>query len=174
MNLMKLKFRDFTWPDNPAELKVTYGNHVREIPRLYGQSRTENLGSYKRKIKGRGFFTGTDCMAVFEALQEAFSAGTGFLQLPGQKPFQAVMDELVLLRAEGENLLEYSFSFAECAAEEKQAAGTVCTAKAGESLWDYAYLYGCEIEALIARNPHIPYIGSLREGERVMLQCIPQ
>ena len=36
-------------------------------------------------------------------------------------------------------------------------------------LWDYASRWGCSMEELIQKNPHIRDICDLKEGERVVI-----
>ena len=107
-------------------------------------------------------------MDQWRALEALFAqGGAGSLQLPGQEPFWAVMDSLKLLGEPGKDLVKYSFGFTEHQAGEPYRGQEVRRAAAGESLWDYAWRHGWDMEALRRANPHIRDIADLKEGEEV-------
>lgn len=168
MNLMGMRFKDFTWQNNPTALTVTDSRNVREALMPYAGTKTVDLGRQKRKVTGEGYFTGEDCWDTWTALRNTYSqGGPGSLQLPGQEPFLAVMDSLKLAGAAGKNLVKYAFSFTEYRSGEEYRGQGVHRAAAGESLWDYAWKYGRTVEELLAANPDIRDIGCLKEGEKV-------
>lgn len=170
MNLMGMRFREFTWRDNPVSLRVTSVRQLVEASVPYGESRAEDLGRRARRITGEGYFSGEDCMENWNGLQAAFfQKGPGMLQLPGVPPFWAWMDSLELIGAQGKNLVRYAFSFTEWEGKAAFSGSGVYTAQAGESLWDYASRWGCSMEELIQKNPHIRDICDLKEGERVVI-----
>ncbi len=170
MNLMGMRFKDFTWPNNPTTLTVSDSRSVRETLLPYAGTRTVDLGRQKRKVTGEGYFTGEDCWDRWNALRDAYSQdGPGNLQLPGQEPFLAVMDSLKLIGAAGKNLVKYAFSFTEYRSGETYKGEGTHRAAAGESLWDYAWKYGRTVEELTAANPEIRDVGCLKEGEEVRL-----
>lgn len=167
-NLMGMRFRDFTWRDNPTSLTVGDSRNLKETVLPYAGTRTEDLGRQKRKVTGEGYFSGEDCWDRWNALHKEYvRGGPGSLQLPGQEPFPAVMDSLKLLGAAGKNLVKYAFSFTECGAVSEWDGGGVHRAKAGESLWDYSFRFGRSVEELRLANPQIRDIGRLSEGEEV-------
>lgn len=168
MNLMTMGFKGFTWQVNPTTLRLELGRNLRETALPYVGSRLEDLGKKKRRVSGEGYMIGKECMAQWQALGAAFAqGGAGYLQLPGQKPFLAVMEELKLLGEPGENALRYSFAFVESLGDEDAGEGRVFYAAAGESLWDYAWRHHCDIGALRAANQHIRDIACLEQGEEV-------
>lgn len=168
MNLIGMRFRDYTWRNNPTALTVSAGRNVRETALPYAGSRMEDLGESKRRIAGEGYFTGEDCWDQWNTLREVFSrGGPGSLQLPGQEPFPAVMDSLKLIGAAGKNLVKYAFTFTEYGAGERYDGAGTHVAEAGESLWDYAYRYNRSVEELREANPDIRDIARLRAGEEV-------
>lgn len=170
MNLMQMRFKDFTWRDNPTELNLALERNVRETVLPFVGSRTSDLGAAKRRVTGEGWFSGEDCLTQWQALEKVFSqGGAGSLQLPGQEPFFAVMDGLKLLGESGEGLIHYSFSFLEYRCGEAYTGEGEHFAAAGESLWDYAHLYSKDIERLRAANPHIRDIACLGANERVVI-----
>ncbi len=168
MNLMGMRFKDFTWRDNPTSLTVSESRNLRETDLPYAGSRAEDLGEKKRKVSGEGYFAGEDCWEQWNALRSVYSQkGPGSLQLPGQEPFLAVMDGLKLVGAAGKNLVKYGFSFTEYRSGESPNGAGIHRAAAGESLWDYAWRYGRDVEELRAANPDLRDIGALKEGEEV-------
>ena len=114
MRLMGMRFKDFTWKDNPVSLRVAHARRVGEVNVPYGESKAEELGPQRRNVTGEGYFAGEDCMEAWAGLQRAFSQkGPGLLQLPGVEPFWALMDSLELVGAQGKDLVRYTFSFTE-------------------------------------------------------------
>lgn len=170
MYLMGMRFREFTWRDNPVSLQVSASRNVVETQVPYGRSRAEELGSQRRKITGEGYFSGKDCMTSWEGLQQAFSQkGPGLLQLPGLTPFWAVMDGLSLIGAQGKDLVRYTFSFTEWKSQQPFPGTGVYEAQAGESLWEYAWKWGRSVEELVKANPQIRDIDDLQQGEKVVI-----
>lgn len=169
MRLMGMRFRDFTWRENPVSLRVECLRDVGEAPVPYGLSQAEDLGLRRRRVTGEGCFAGEDCMERWRALQRAYAQpGPGLLQLPGVAPFWALMERLELKGAPGRDLVGYGFSFVECRGK-APAAGQVFSAQAGETLWDWANRAGLPVEKLVEANPHIRDIGKLEEGEKVRI-----
>lgn len=168
MNLMTMGFKGFTWQVNPTALKLELGRNLRETALPFAGSRLEDLGQKKRRVRGEGYFTGPEALAQWQALGEAFaSGGAGYLQLPGQAPFLAVMEELKLLGEPGGGAVHYSFAFTEYKGGAAYRGGRTHKAAAGESLWDYAWRYRVGIEELHRANLHIRDIACLEQGEEV-------
>ena len=170
MRLMTMRFKGFTWKDNPVSLRVENLRQVQETKIPYGDSQAEELGRQRRKVTGEGYFTGEGCMEDWNGLQAAFAQkGPGILQLPGVTPFWALMDSLELVGSQGQDLVRYTFSFTEWGAQPEFSGSGRYRAKAGQSLWDYANQWGIPVEELVARNPQIQDIGQLKEGEEVLV-----
>lgn len=168
MNLMTMRFKGFTWRVNPTALNVEHVRNLRETSLPFAGTRMVDLGLKKRRVTGEGAFIGEDCMEQWNRLEAIFiQGGPGSLQLPGQEPFDAVMDGLKLLGREGSGQVRYSFSFMESRAGEPFAGQGVHYAQAGESLWDYAGRYSWDIEELRRANLHIRDIAELGQNEEV-------
>ena len=73
MRLMGMRFKDFTWKDNPVSLRVAHARRVGEVNVPYGESKAEELGPQRRNVTGEGYFAGEDCMEAWAGLQRAFS-----------------------------------------------------------------------------------------------------
>jgi len=166
VNLMTMRFKDFTWRINPTQLYVECARNLKETLLPFQGGEAVDLGPKKRRVSGVGYFTGEDCAGQWRRLEALLAeGGPGYLQLPGQAPFLAVLDNLKLLGEAGGGLVKYSFAFTEYKAGARYLG--VRYAVAGESLWDYAGRFGWDIEALRAANPHIRDIADLKEGEEV-------
>lgn len=170
MHLMTMGFKGLAWKVNPTALKLEMARNLRETALPFADSRLVDLGAKKRRVRGEGYFTGPDCLQQWQALGAAFAeGGAGYLQLPGQAPFLAVMEELRLLGEPGEEVVHYSFVFTESKGGKSYKGGRVHKAAAGESLWDYAWRYRRDIEDLRRANLHIRDIACLEQGEEVVV-----
>lgn len=170
MRLMGMRFREFTWRDNPVSLRVENLREILETIAPFGESRAQELSSRVRKVTGEGYFAGEDCWEQWNGLQRAYvQKGPGMLQLPGLTPFPAWMDRLELLGVQGKNLVRYAFSFTERASKPAYQGQGVYAAQEGESLWDYANRWGLPVERLVECNGHLRDICCLKEGERVIV-----
>ena len=141
MNLMTMQFGSFVFPVNPTELKLERACLLRETVGVDGEERVEAVGKRKARVVGTGHFTGENAMAVYRELEALFGE-TETLYLPGHRPF-------------------------ETAGKSEAVSGRTYRAKAGESLWDYAYFTGVSIDRLAENNRHIACIAALKDGEEV-------
>ena len=153
MNLMTMQFGSFVFPVNPTELKLERACLLRETMGVDGEERVEAVG--KR-----------NAMAVYRELEALFGE-TETLYLPGHRPFEAVLSELALIGVPEKNTVPYTFAFVETAGKSEAVSGRTYRAKAGESLWDYAYFTGVSIDRLAENNRHIACIAALKDGEEV-------
>lgn len=165
-NLMAMRFGAFEFPVNPAELKVAHRALLRESVAPGGAEQVQRVGAYKRRVSGKGYFTGETAMADYLRLEALFGT-VQTLFLPGRAPFEAVLSELSLLGVEAKQVVGYSFQFVETGGAPSGLSGRTYRARGGESLWDYAYFSGAPIDALVKANRHIACIGALQEGEEV-------
>lgn len=166
MNLMQMRFRDFVFPMNPETLNVELLGLLRESVSPFGETAVERVGAYKKRVTGKGYFTGERAMEQYLALEALFGV-PGTLFLPGRKPFEAVLNALSLIGVQDKNVVAYSFTFVETAGREAGLSGRTYIAKGGESLWDYAYFAGVPIDAMVAANRHVGCVAALEAGEEV-------
>lgn len=167
-NLMKMRFGDFEFPVNPAELQVELAALLRESVSAQGGTQVQPVGVRKKRVRGKGFFTGEEAMVDYLRLEGQFGE-PHTLFLPGRRPFEAVLSELTLSGVQEKNVVAYSFTFVETAGKAEGVSGRTYTAKGGESLWDYAYFSGVSIDRLAAANCHLACIASLAPGEKVYI-----
>ncbi|MGN0478865.1 MAG: hypothetical protein ACI4GO_05495 [Hominenteromicrobium sp.] len=165
-NLMTMCFGDFEFPFNPAELQVELAALLRERVSVQGETCVQPVGMRRKRVRGKGFFTGEQAMADYLRLEALFGE-THTLFLPGRRPFEAVLSELTLSGVQEKNVVAYSFCFVETAGTVQSVSGQTYLAKGGESLWDYAYFTGVPIDRLAAANRHLACIASLAPGEEV-------
>lgn len=165
---MKLRFGDFEFPTNPAQLHIELRALLRESVSVCGETAVHAVGQRKKRVRGSGAFTGEDAEAVYRALETLFGE-EHTLFLPGREPIKAVLSELMRSEVQEKNAVGYSFVFTETAGGQKGASGRTYLAKAGESLWDYAYFAGVPIDALVKANRHIACITELKAGEAVKI-----
>lgn len=169
--MIAISFGEFSWQVNPTELTVQYERETSErvLPgkgALLGAS-----GRKLRKVSGKGCFAGAERGEQFASLEELFLGGAAkTLILPGIRPFSASFTALEEVQLGGDELITYRFTFLETAArEEKILPESILTEAEGESLWEIAYRWGREIEALAEKNRHLPNIGWIGKGERIWL-----
>lgn len=171
MNLMTMQFGSFVFPVNPTELKLERACLLRETVGVDGEERVEAVGKRKARVAGKGHFTGENAMAVYRELEALFGE-TDTLYLPGHRPFEAVLSELALIGVPEKNTVPYTFAFVETAGKSEAVSGRTYRAKAGESLWDYAYFTGVSIDRLAENNRHIACIAALKKDGAVLFDGI--
>ena len=168
MNLMTMSYKDFLFPQNPTELQIREERTVKEAALPLAGAALWDLGAKKRRVTGEGYFTGPDCWETWSRLRALFArGGPGALRLPGQEPFRAVLESLKLTGVSGKDLVKYAFTFVETESLPAFTGRGVYTARAGESLWDYARRFDRAVEDLLAANPQVRDLDDLPEGEEV-------
>ena len=80
---VRMRFGGFVFPNDPASVQVTHRGMIRETVAADGTARTERVGVYKRRVTGKGCFTGESAMEQYRALEELFGE-SGTLFLPGR------------------------------------------------------------------------------------------
>ena len=71
-NLMAMRFGAFEFPVNPAELKVAHRALLRESVAPGGAEQVQRVGAYKKRVSGKGYFTGETAMADYLRLEALF------------------------------------------------------------------------------------------------------
>lgn len=165
-NLMQMRFCGFAFPVNPSALSVELSGVLRETVSPLSGAVLQQVETRKKRVSGKGYFTGENAMADYLRLEALFGA-VGTLFLPGRKPFSAVLNELKLVGVEDKNVVCYEFTFTETDEKPAGLSGMVYRAAGGESLWDYAALTGVSVEDLAANNRHLPCITELSAGDEV-------
>lgn len=172
MRFAPMRFGGMSLRHNPAKLRISGSESVKEYRSPCCKADSVSLGRELRRITGEGEFSGADCIAQYQALEKLLlRAERAKLALPHMQPLYAYLRELELTAKPADDVLSYRFEFVEAQSPRPDHRGTVCclTVSQGESLWDIAYAYGVPIERLTALNPQIPFIDELDEGERVRI-----
>lgn len=165
-NAVKMRFGSFVFPNDPTSIQVTHRGMIRESVMADGSAKAERVGAYRRRVTGKGCFTGADAMENYRALEAMFGESCT-LFLPGRIPFEATLSELTLSGIRERDTVSYSFTFIETGDVPTGLSGRTYLAKEGENLWDYAYFAGVSIDAMAEANPQIGCIAALQAGEVV-------
>ena len=112
--MANLKFRMFTWPENPE----TFGIRAVMSP-MYtiandGTISYQGMGPLCRVITGRGVFCGSKAVSNFNALSVIMATGeVGDLVHPQWGTIRAYLTELEMDQESREGYIAYSFTFRE-------------------------------------------------------------
>ncbi len=110
----KLKFRMFTWPENPEEYKIVAQCVPKFAPGENGGIVFMDLEPMSRVISGRGVFTGPDAVDDFNALAVIMNTRTkGELVHPIWGTSEVYLTDLVLEQESRPEYVVYSFQFRE-------------------------------------------------------------
>ena len=168
-----MKFKSFTWPNNPSSIELISKNNVKEIQVPYSGCVLQNFGLYPRRITGKGEFFGKASSENFSDLQTLFKeGGEGMLNIPGIEPMQAVFKKLVMLEKSSPDNIEYEFEFVEnisSSGKNEIADEKYCTCETDQSFWNIAAKYDIAIDELMKLNPAAKNPWDIFAGERVRI-----
>ena len=173
MNNSNMRFKDFVWPINPAEISFSTQNTIKELNLLYGGCILQNLGRQPKIIKGRGSFTGENAFFWFNELEKMLNDGTsGILLISGVAPCCAIFKKLDMLGQPSKNTIDYEFTFIEDIGEVRSDTGESCyiLISDGQNLWHISNSYGISIENLMSLNPTIPSPWEVNQGDVVRIK----
>lgn len=152
----KMSYKDFIFPVNPHLIKISHRRKASNQKLPYGKSAVSDLGICSRIISGEGEFCGENCIRDFMSLKAVMDrGGGGMLYIPSQSPVYAVFESLELTAGDTSGVIGYSFRFVESFENESEDTDYVISGNGSSSLWDIAYEYGADINALVRLNPHI-------------------
>ena len=83
-NLMSMRFGTFEFPFNPAELKVAHRALLRESILPGGGEQVQRVGAYKRRVSGKGYFTGDAATEDYLRMESLFGT-VQTLFMPGRE-----------------------------------------------------------------------------------------
>lgn len=176
--LAAMKFKDYTWPNNPRTFEVSSSREVRSHKLPFSGFVIQDMGKNRRVFKGEGEFAGEDAYESFRRLTEVFDEGSaGILTHPVWQPVRACFVRLELIEEPGENYLRYGFEFWECP-EPESSGETEMTGLEhlfhdvlnGESLGDIALGRGVTVDALLTLNPQVRNPSILSAGSRIRIR----
>lgn len=176
MKLSPMRYKNYTWPNNPETYAISFERSVAEHKIPYGRSFLQDLGMGCRRMEGEGEFFGDNAYAEFKKLATVFyEGGAGTLVHPVWQTTNAYFTKLELSQKPLRNYVRYRFAFVEPVevksdlTETAAESGGVHTVRRGETLWGIARKYGTSVNALLARNPQIKNPNLIYPGEKVSI-----
>ncbi len=172
MGIPMTRFDGVFFSHDPKTLKITRKNDVKNERLASGKLLSGNILQGPVKITGTGELYGENCARDFTKLMNAYAKRkASVLSVPYVGAVRAVLTELSMLCEPKAGYIGISFAFDSVHGGEKPKVKNAPyrTAEENEDLWDIAYEEGMSINELTALNPHIRFIDSLNEGERVRL-----
>ena len=168
---MKMKFKDFEFPSNPAVIKTKLSANVREAPLFDSDSAVYNVSRNAAVISGQGSLWGEErfnASSLLKRLQQ--SSGAGWLFLPDGSCYNAFFTALTLEEDAKKGCVSYSFSFTEnCFHTKEEHDFGFTLAREGENMFDIAHRCGVPIETLMRLNDiKTPF--DLAQGDKVVLK----
>lgn len=110
----KLKYKFWTWPENPETFLIEAVRSPMYTVAEDGTISYEGLGPLCRIITGKGVFHGVDATGNFNALAVIMATGTvGDLVHPKWGTIKAYLTGLKMEEESRENCIVYSFTFRE-------------------------------------------------------------
>lgn len=192
MELSPMRYKTFTWPNNPRTYTIEYRRTMANHKVPFGRYHLQDLGLVRRVMKGEGEFVGEDAYEQFMALASVFyTEGPGVLVHPVWQMVNAYFVELSLVQEPRRDYVRYTFTFWEnydgYGAGATEAAPSAQTETAspsrkreseqvwhtvvkGESLWRIARDYGVELKEVISLNPEIKNPNLIHPGEKVRVK----
>lgn len=108
----KLRFKDWTWPQNPTEYHQQYLREPVYEKNAANQQEFKGLGPLKKVITGSGVFTGPNAGSDFQELAALVTeSNTGLLEHPVLGAEAAYFTELELTQVPRADYLAYRFTF---------------------------------------------------------------
>lgn len=171
MAAMKMRFKDFEFPSNPAVIKTELSANVRENSLFESDSAVYNISRNAAVISGKGCFWGEErftASALLKKLQS--SSDAGWLFLPDGSCFNAFFTALTVEEDAKKDCVFYSFSFTEnCLHKKEEYDFGFTLAQENENMFDIAHRCGVPIETLMRLNDFkTPF--SIKAGDRVVLK----
>ncbi|MCI8619287.1 MAG: hypothetical protein HFG44_04355 [Oscillospiraceae bacterium] len=112
--MTKMKFKTFTWPNNPERYEVEFVRPIEYRKNDAGQEVFAGLGGNCRTMKGFGVFVGSSAYADFKKLEALLYENTaGTLIHPVWQSSKVFFTRLKLVQEPVENYVAYEFTFQE-------------------------------------------------------------
>ena len=152
--MIRLKYKDFEFPQNPAEISVEKSKEISERSLLSAGSAVEEIAQTAAKITASGRFFGSAARSAAARLSALYDdSGAGELYLPDGEYYRAYFTDLQLKQNAAEGAVEYSVSFVQDKGGGCYRAGrSFVFAKDGENCFDIAYANQVPVEDIIELN----------------------
>lgn len=169
--MIKLKYKDFEFEQNPAEISVEKSKEISERSLLSAGSAVEEIAQKAARITVNGRFYGAhsgENAAKLAALYE--DDGAGELTLPDGRYFKAYFTSLSLNQNAAENSAQYKLCFTEESPGNcYKRLRSYVFAKADENCFDIAYANSVKLEDIIELNGFkTPF--DVQEGQKVRIR----
>lgn len=169
--MIRLKYKDFEFEQNPAEISVEKSKDISERSLLSAGSAVEEIAQKAAQITVSGNFYGADSgknAAKLAALYE--DDGAGELILPDGRFFKAYFTSLSLNQNAAQNSVQYKLGFTEengggCYKRQR----SYVFAKADENCFDIAHANSVKLEDIMKlNNLKTPF--DVQEGQKVRIR----
>lgn len=169
--MIKMKFKDFEFPANPAVIKTELSENISEKPIFDNGSAVYNISHNAARICCIGSFWGDERSMFAQQLKMLHDSSTaGWLFLPDGSCWRAFLSELVFTDDAKKNCVSYSVSFIEeNSSKADQYDFGFTYALENENMFDIAFRCGKSIEALMQLNDYEnPFC--VKNGDKVVLK----
>ncbi|MDE5996348.1 MAG: hypothetical protein K2G56_05455 [Eubacterium sp.] len=169
--MIKMKFEDFEFPNNPLFIKTEMAQRMNERCVLNGKSKIFPVSDRATVIKADGCFWGEDgADASFKLKILMKSRKAGWLFLPDGSCYNAYLSSLDIQEDAKKSCISYSISFIEKSNDKKSEYPFEFTyAEENETMFDIAFRCDKSIERLMELNDFSnPF--SVQKGDKVVLQ----
>lgn len=193
MELSPLKYKTYTWPENPASYKMRFEKNTAVHHYPYTNiNEVDDTGMKPREVSGEGEFVGEGAYEEFKKLSSVFySKGPGALIHPIWQIQQAIFTSLEVEQEPTPNYVKYSFGFIENmpevkvnVQEQKKVSNTntdnnpipqaksiikTHTVKSGDTMWAIAKRNKMSLKQLVEKNPQIKNPNLIYPGNKINL-----
>lgn len=171
MKNIKMKYKDFEFPTNPATLEISSKQNI-SVTDVYGSKGVaENVSAIPTVITGSGVFYGEKahehCTYLARLLKDSDS---GWLHCPTAYPVKAFFADFVYKVNSEKSCISYSFRFIEDCNETKTEKKLYYTyVLDGENCFDIAYRENVSVNDIMRLNDlKTPF--DIVQGERMKIR----
>lgn len=168
---MKMKYKDFTFLNNPSVIKTTVSSNCNTTPQPDFNSVVENVSLNPAVITGNGEFYGDAGQEACAYLQHLFREKTsGWLFAPNIVPVKAFFTEFEWEQSSKNKSCSYSFKFVEDCGDKQEIENlSFTTAKSGQNAFDIAFENGVSVDDIMKLNDlKTPF--DIKENDKVVLR----
>lgn len=168
---MRMKYKDFEFPSNPAEIEIISSSSYSNKSELNGGSIVENLSVNPTVVCGNGEFYGEGSEAYCARLQNMLKdRASGWLFVPSAPPVKAFFTEFKFGKSNKKNAVSYSFKFTEdCIEKEARVKPEYITACEGDNAFEIANRFSVSVNDIMRLNDFkTPF--DISEGDGVVLR----
>lgn len=168
---IKMRYKDFEFPQNPSQIKITRTKNISENPLFDVGSCVQEVSKNAAEITVAGKLPADESGVVLlrlKMLQE--EKGSGSLFLPGGEYFDAFFEKFETVRNAAQNIVEYTAVFRENENHRKNRIDFGFTyAQKGENAFDIANRCAVAVEKIMQLNEFkSPF--DIDEGSRVIIE----